>query len=70
MRFLKRTILMARVDHIEIYKAAYRFSLALQQSVARFPRQYRFSVGDALINASIRLIDWIYRANSEKDKER
>ena len=59
---------MAQYDILPIYKAAYDFFTHMMNTVHRFPRDYKFSLGEKIQNASIEIVLDIYRANSAYDK--
>ena len=59
---------MAQYNLLPIYKSAYDFLMRIMYVVNRFPKNYKFSVGEKLQNAAIDIVLDIYRANSAHDK--
>lgn len=60
---------MARYQHLPIFQAIYDLCLEIHQRVSNFPRVHKYSIGEKLKNISFDLMDFIIKANSNKDKE-
>jgi hypothetical protein len=61
---------MATYDNLPVYKAAYDFFIKINMMRSTLNREYKFTIGERLLDASLSLILNIYKANKEKDKKR
>ncbi len=57
---------MAQYHHLTIYKASYEFLEYFALIFNQYSREYRFTIGERLLNAIIDFIFLIYKANSAK----
>lgn len=60
---------LARYEHLNIYKAAYAFLIYFGAVFPHFQREYRYTIGESLLNQIMDFIIMIYKANSAKTKE-
>ncbi|MGB5159267.1 MAG: four helix bundle protein [Desulfobacterales bacterium] len=56
--------MMARYEHLPVYKLAMELGIFLQGVVRKFSRYNKYSIGSELREVSIRIIRLIVRANS------
>ena len=59
---------MAQYAHLPIYNLAFDLLKELYQRVPKFARQYKYSLGERLLNANIEAIHLILEANNTRDK--
>jgi len=60
---------MARYTHLTIYQKAYDLTLRLFRETHEFPRDYKYSLGQQMKDASLALLDAIIEANGVPDKK-
>ena len=58
---------MAKYTHLDIYKATFDFLQYAGSAITHFSREFRYTVGEKLIEETIEFISLIYRANSAQD---
>ena len=59
---------MARTDHLPIYKASYDLCLYFEQVVGNFSRYHKYSLGADLRDGARRVLKLVVRANARRDK--
>ena len=59
---------MARYEHLPIYKAAFDFTVYVEQIVRQFSRYHKYTLGTELRNRSRQIITLIMRANNRENK--
>lgn len=59
---------MARYSHLPIFQKAYDLTLVIYRATAKFNREYKYTLGAKLKETIIEFLDWVIRANSEKNK--
>lgn len=59
---------MAQYKHLSIYKVSYDLLYLLQTKTKKFPRDFKYSLGDKLRTECIDLVIFIYKANSAQNK--
>ena len=59
---------MALSEELPIYKATFSMLGMVVERVKSFPRFYRYTVGEKMVNINLEMISLIYRANSNYDK--
>jgi len=57
---------MAKYEHLNIYKTTYEFLVYFGQIFPHFQREFRYTIGEALLNHICDFILMIYKANSAK----
>ena len=50
-------------DNLPVYKAAYDLFIEITSLRSKMKREYKFTIGERLMNAALDLIINIYRAN-------
>jgi len=61
---------MSRYEHLNIYKEAYDLSLLLFQIVSKFPRDYKYSIWDKILDSILLIISNIVLINSNQKENR
>lgn len=61
---------MVNYDGLPVYKSSYDVLLQIFELVKRFEREYKFSLGESIKTECIKLITYIYRANSSQEKRK
>lgn len=61
---------MARFEHTEIYRAATQLAKEIELRVKDFPRKVKFTMGNRMLDLSLRIVEVIIEANSVKGFER
>lgn len=61
---------MARAEDLPLYKDMYSLTMCLIQQSRHFPRLFKYTLGQRLIDRSIELTNMIRIANMEKDESR
>jgi|TARA_R110000737_G_scaffold352539_2_gene398961 four helix bundle protein len=61
---------MALYDNLPVYKAAYDMFQDITILRSKMKREYKFTLGERLMNASLDLIINIYKANRQKEKKK
>ncbi len=59
---------MARYSHLPIFQKAYLLTLVIHRYTAKFQREHKYTLGAKLKDTVSVLLDWIIRANSEREK--
>lgn len=59
---------MAQYETLPIYKACYDFLLRIMHVITHFPKEYKYTLGERIQNASLEMVISIYRANTVKYK--
>ena len=59
---------MAQYNTLPIYKSCYDFLLRIMHVVSHFPKEYKYTLGERIQNASIEMVICIYKANTVKYK--
>jgi len=59
---------MARYEHLPIYKASLDVAVWFEQAVAGFSRYHKYTLGTELRNQSREIVSLVAQANSERDK--
>ena len=57
---------MAQYTHLNIYKTTYEFLVYYAHMFPHFQREFRYTIGEALLNHICDFILMIYKANSAK----
>ena len=57
---------MANYFHLNIYKKTYDFTVYFGQVLRHYPREYRYTLGEKVLDAMFELVAFIYKANNEK----
>jgi hypothetical protein len=60
---------MARYEHLEIYKAAFDLTKHIEETVAKFPRYHRYTLGSEFRTLSYKAIVLIIKTNNTADKK-
>ena len=60
---------MARYEHLEIYKVAFDLTKHIEETVAKFPRYHRYTLGSEFRTLSYKAIVLIIKANNTVDKK-
>ena len=60
---------MAKYTHLDIYKTTYEFLLYLGGAITHFSREFRYTLGEKLIDDVMNIITLIYRANGAQDMQ-
>ncbi len=59
---------MALYDNLPVYKAAYDLFQDITMLRSKMKREYKFTLGERLLNETVELIINIYKANRSKEK--
>lgn len=59
---------MALYQHLPIFKTSYDLLLLLFQLTKKFPREFKYTIGEELKKLCLSLVVGIYDANSSTDK--
>lgn len=59
---------MARSDTLPIFLETYKFVLEVYKCTFKFPREYKFCLGQEMNLDALRLLTWIFQANHHQDK--
>ena len=59
---------MARYSHLPIFQKAYDLTIVIYRCTSKFRREYKYTLGAKLKETIIEFLDWVIRANSERDK--
>jgi len=60
---------MARYEHLEIYKSAFDLTKSIEETVMKFPRYHKYTLGSELRTLSYKVIVLIIRVNNVRDKK-
>ena len=60
---------MAHYEHLPIYNRAFAVLREFNIRVPKFGKQYKYTLGGKLIDLSIKIIELIIRANSEREMQ-
>jgi len=60
---------MAQYMHLEIYKKTFEFLKYYSHLFSNFQKEYRYTIGEKLLDRIIEFIVLIYNANDAKDNE-
>ena len=60
---------MALYTNLPIYKSCYQLTNTVAPIVAKFPKQYRFNLGNKLLDMAIDITVQIFTINSSYEKE-
>ena len=61
---------MARYEHIKIFQCAYILTIEIYKTTGNFSREFKYTLGEKLKNASHNLLNIIRKVNSLPDKEK
>ncbi|MBU4082667.1 four helix bundle protein [Patescibacteria group bacterium] len=61
---------MALYYTLPVYRDTYRLILAIFEATRKFPREYKYTLGQDMKRDGLVLIRSIYRANKNRDKQR
>ena len=61
---------MAEHQHLPIYLKTYQFIKFLYGMVRSFPKQYKYTLGENILNLAWRCIDLIIEANSLSNEKK
>lgn len=61
---------MSKPDSIPIYRLLYQQQLKLYKLVHNFTREYKFSLGQDILNLSWRCLDLVIKANKSPNQEK
>ncbi len=59
---------MARYNHLPVFQKSYDLNLDIYHTTHKFPREYKYTLGQKLKEISNELLDWIIMVNSQKNK--
>jgi hypothetical protein len=59
---------MPRYNHLPVFQASYDLNLEIYRATHKFPREYKYTLGQKLKEISAELLDWIVIVNAKKDK--
>ena len=59
---------MSQSDHLPIYKDTFTMLGMVIERVKDYPRFYRYTIGEKMVNINLELLSLIYRANSSYEK--
>jgi len=59
---------MAQYNHLPIFQLGYKITLEIYKTTSRFPREYKYSLGQKLKEISAEFLDFVVIANSLKEK--
>ncbi len=59
---------MAQYNHLPIFQLGYKLTLEIYKTTQRFPREYKYSLGQRLKEISAEFLDYVVIANSLEDK--
>jgi len=59
---------MARYSHLPIFQKAYDLTIVIYRYTSKFQREYKYTLGAKLKETISEFMDWIIRANSERNK--
>ena len=59
---------MAKYKHLPIYKTTYDLLELVTAKIKDFPRDFKFTLGDKILNECISLVVSIYKANSLREQ--
>lgn len=60
---------MAQYKHLPIYKTTYNLLELVVRKTKEFPKDFKYSLGEKLLNECIELVVYIYKANSASKKQ-
>ncbi|MBQ8476645.1 four helix bundle protein [bacterium] len=58
---------MSKYHHLNIYKKTYDFTVYFGQVLKHYAREYRYTLGEKILDAMFKLVIQIYKANEERD---
>ncbi|BAS67091.1 four helix bundle protein [Bathymodiolus septemdierum thioautotrophic gill symbiont] len=61
---------MALFSELSVYKIGYDFLLEIYNRTKKFPREYKFSLGEKMKQASLDLLIDVYKANKSRKETR
>ena len=59
---------MSQSDHLPIYKDTFTMLGMVINRVKDYPRFYRYTIGEKMVNINLEMLSLIYRANSSYEK--
>lgn len=59
---------MVLAEHLPVYKSSYDTTLVLFHVIKKFPKEYKYTLGEQLKKDCLALIATIYKANTLHDK--
>lgn len=59
---------MTQYNHLPIFQLGYKLTLEIYKTTQRFPREYKYSLGQRLKEISAEFLDYVVIANSLEDK--
>ena len=59
---------MATYDNLPVYKASYDLLVEIFGFVKTFPREYKYTIGEEIKKETLRIIQMVYRANSDRNR--
>ena len=59
---------MSQSDHLPIYKDTFTMLGMVIERVKNYPRFYRYTIGEKMVNINLDMLSLIYRANSSYEK--
>jgi hypothetical protein len=62
--------IMSQTEHLSLYNKMYQLTKYLYERVNSFPRQYKYNLGQEIIDLSWRCLDLLVRANILPKKEK
>lgn len=60
---------MVLAEYLPVYKASYDMTLILFHTIKKYPKEFKYTLGEQLKKDCLSLIATIYRANSVTDKK-
>ncbi len=55
---------MARYEHLKIYKDSYDALIVLNKLVVKFPKNFKYSMGQKMIDLNMEILKLIYKINN------
>ena len=65
----RNILTMSQSDHLPIYKDTFTMLGMVINRVKDYPRFYRYTVGEKMVNINLELLFLIYRANSSYENK-
>lgn len=61
---------MARYEHIKIFQCAYMLTIEVYKTTGNFSREFKYSLGEKLKNATHEILDAIIKTNAAPDERK
>ena len=59
---------MSRFEHLPLYRKSYLLMKEIYSITKQFPKEYKYSLGEEILNKSWKLLDLIIETNSATEK--